>query len=79
MTAPAHSPSVAGALDDARGRIVAAWDRHERPQYLLCSPALYAAVARSKRRETEDGRALRLLGLLVVSSPDLAAGEVEVR
>jgi hypothetical protein len=72
-------PSVARALDDARGLIAGAWDRDERPEYLLCSPALYALVAESKKRESESGRALRLLGLLVVSSPDLDNQAIAVR
>jgi hypothetical protein len=71
--------SVARALDDARALIAAAWDRHEQPAYLLCSPALYALVAESKKRESAAGRALHLLGLLVVSSPDLDGRHVAVR
>ena len=72
-------PSLARALDDARALIADAWDHDERPAYLLCSPALYEMVAESKKRESESGRALRLLGLLVVSSPDLDDGDIAVR
>jgi hypothetical protein len=70
---------VARALDDARALIAQAWDRNERPAYLLCSPALYELVAESKKRESESGRELRLLGLLVVSSPGFESREVAVR
>ena len=72
-------PSLARALDDARALIAAAWDRHEHPSYLLCSPALFELVAQSKKRESASGRALRLLGLLVVSSPGLDGRDVAVR
>jgi hypothetical protein len=74
-----NAPSVARALDDARGLIASAWDRNERPSYLLCSPALYALVAESKKRESDSGRALRLLGLLLVSSPGLVGRDIAVR
>ncbi|HEV7666140.1 MAG TPA: hypothetical protein VGQ62_21585 [Chloroflexota bacterium] len=74
-----QAPSVARALDEARARISDAWDRDERPQYLLCNTDLYEAVATSKRRETDAGRPLRLLGLLVVREPRLGASEIEVR
>ncbi len=70
---------MARALDDARALIAAAWDRNERPSYLLCSPALYHLVAESKKRESEAGRALRLLGLLLVSSPSLDGRNIAVR
>lgn len=72
-------PSVARALDEARALIASAWDRAERPSYLLCSPALYAVVADSKKRESDAGLDLRLLGLLVVSSPGLGDQEIAVR
>jgi hypothetical protein len=72
-------PSVARALDEARARINEAWDRDERPAYLLCNDELYAAVAEAKQREIDAGRPLRLLGLLVVREPRLAAGEIDVR
>jgi hypothetical protein len=36
-------------------------------------------VAESKKRESESGRALRLLGLLLVSSPGLAGQDIAVR
>jgi hypothetical protein len=75
----ANAPSVARALDDARTLIATAWDRNERPAYLLCSPALYQIVAESKKRETDSGRALRLLGLLLVSSPGLEGRDIAVR
>ena len=75
----ASAPSVARALDDARALIAQAWDRNERPAYLLCSPALYELVAESKKREADAGRALRLLGLLVVSSPGLDGPDIAVR
>jgi hypothetical protein len=74
-----QAPSVARALDDARARIIEAWDHHDRPQYLLCSPDLYQVVADSKRRETDAGAALRLLGLLVVREPALNNSDIEVR
>jgi hypothetical protein len=74
-----NAPSVARALDDARALIAAAWDRNERPAYLLCSPALYEVVAESKKREAEAGRAPRLLGLLLVSSPGLNGRDIAVR
>ena len=72
------APSVARALDEARAQIVRAWDRGERPSYLLCSPALYALVADSKKPEIDAGRPLRLLGLLLVSSATMSDGEVAV-
>ena len=72
-------PSVARALDEARALIARAWDRDERPTYLLVSPSLYAVIAESKKREAAAGMALRLLGLLVVSSPDLDRQAVAVR
>jgi hypothetical protein len=78
-SASAGGPSLARALDDARALIASAWERNERPAYLLCSPALYALVAESKQRESARGRAVRLLGLLVVSSPGLADSEIAVR
>jgi hypothetical protein len=78
-SAYSNAPSVARALDDARTLIADAWDRNERPSYLLCSPALYELVAESKKRESESGRALRLLGLLVVSSPGLDGRDIAVR
>lgn len=73
------APSVGRALDRARALIASAWDHNDRPTYLLLSPVLYARVAESKRRESQAGVGLRLLGLLVVSSPALSGDDVAVR
>jgi hypothetical protein len=63
------SVSVARLLDRARELIVEAWDRGERPEYLLVHPSVYEGVRQAKAREHRYGRPIRLLGLLVVSSP----------
>lgn len=67
----AGTVSIAGILDRARELIVQAWDSGERPEYLLVHPSVYATVLEAKARERSFGRAIRLLGLLVVSSPDV--------
>lgn len=64
--------SIAGLLDRARELIVDAWDRQERPEYLLVNPSVYEVVLDAKAREHRFGRSIRLLGLLVVSSPEVA-------
>ena len=74
----AQSVSIAGLLDRARELIVEAWDRGERPEYLLVHPAAYDALLTAKAREQSFGRAIRLLGLLVVSSPDVGLGAPRV-
>jgi carboxymethylenebutenolidase len=71
--------SIARLLDDARQRLVEAWDRDEQPQHLLVNPRLYDLVAQQKAREVQRGRPLRVLGLLLVSSAETAAGSPEVR
>jgi hypothetical protein len=67
----AGTVSIAGLLDRTRELIVRAWDRDERPEYLLVHPSVYDTVLQAKAREHSFGRAIRLLGLLVVSSPDV--------
>jgi hypothetical protein len=67
----AEHVSIAGLLDRSRELIVNAWDRDEKPEYLLVHPAIYDAVLRAKAREHGFGRPIRLLGLLVVSSPEV--------
>jgi len=71
-------PSIAGLLDRARELIVDAWDRNERPEYLLVNPSVYEAVLAAKSREHHFGRPIRLLGLLVVSSPDVAVESSQI-
>jgi hypothetical protein len=71
--------SVARLLDDARQRLIEAWDRDEEPQYLLVHPRLYDVVAEAKAREIRAGKALRLLGLLLVSSDTTGLESPEVR
>jgi hypothetical protein len=78
-TPPLGGVSVARLLDDARERLVEAWDRDEEPQYLLVHPRLYDVVARAKAREVRQGRPLRLLGLLLVSSDATSVDAPEVR
>jgi hypothetical protein len=73
------TPSVARLLDDARQRLVEAWDRDEEPQYLLVHPQLYEVVQQHKAREVHRGRPLRLLGLLLVSSPETPLDAPQVR
>ena len=73
------APSVARLLDQARALIVDSWDRGERPEYLLVHPSLYEQVLHAKEREHHFGRPIRLLGLLVVSSPDLEVEQPKVR
>jgi hypothetical protein len=74
----APSVSIAGLLDRARELIVEAWDRGERPEYLLVHPAVYDTLLRAKAREQSFGRAIRLLGLLVVSSAEVAIDSPKV-
>ncbi len=76
---PEPQVSLARLLDDARERLVQAWDREEEPQYLLVHPSLYEVVARQKAREVQRGRPLRLLGLLLVSSTETEVDAPEVR
>ena len=75
----ADDVSVARLLDDARERLIEAWDRDEEPQYLLVHPSLYDVVAQEKAREVRHGRPLRLLGLLLVSSGATPVDAPEVR
>ncbi|MFN0069880.1 MAG: hypothetical protein ACKVVP_00145 [Chloroflexota bacterium] len=72
-------PSLAALLDRARALMVEAWDRNERPEYLLVHPALYDAVLHAKAREHSFGRPIRLLGLLVVSSATVEVDLPQVR
>jgi hypothetical protein len=73
-----HNVSIAALLDRARELIVEAWDRGERPEYLLVHPTIYEALLRAKAREHGFGRPIRLLGLLVVSSQDLEIDQPSV-
>jgi hypothetical protein len=74
----AESVSVAGLLDRTRELIVEAWDRQERPEYLLVHPSVYQTLLRAKAREHSFGRPIRLLGLLVVSSADVDLSQPRV-
>lgn len=74
-----EAPSIALLLDQARGLIIDAWDRGERPEYLLVHHSLYEAVLTAKAREHSFGRPVRLLGLLVVSSPGIEPRSPVVR
>ncbi len=70
--------SVARLLDRARELMVEAWDRDERPEYLLVHPSLYAAVMEAKRREASRGRPVRLLGMVLVASDQTSIEEPDL-
>jgi hypothetical protein len=72
------SVSIAGLLDCARELIVEAWDRGEQPEYLLVHPSVFEAIHQAKAREHSYGRPIRLLGLLVVSSPNVELDQPHV-
>ena len=78
-SASAGGPSVARALDDARALIA----QRLGSQRTARLPAVQPGVVRARRRVEEAriraGRAVRLLGLLVVSSPGLADSDIAVR
>jgi hypothetical protein len=70
--------AIAWVLDDAWREIQRAWDEGREVEYLMVCPEVLDAVTAAKARETERGARVRLLGLVVVGSTELAAGRLVV-
>lgn len=73
-----HQTEIAWVLDEAWREIQRAWDEGREVKYLMVLPEVLEIVAAAKAGELSRGASPRLLGLLVVSSDQLAEGELAV-
>jgi hypothetical protein len=58
-------PSVAAFIDEARERLVEAWDRGQDPDVVVVSDRLLEILTEAKREESARGIPLTVLGLFV--------------